>query len=49
MTDFWNSENRKQFFETYAHQNGFDARSAENWYLQPQERIMEQKVSLLYF
>eukprot|EP00026_Physarum_polycephalum_P010399 Phypoly_transcript_10562.p1 GENE.Phypoly_transcript_10562~~Phypoly_transcript_10562.p1 ORF type:complete len:418 (+),score=65.52 Phypoly_transcript_10562:189-1256(+) len=40
---FWNVENRRHFFENYAQSNGFDFNIAENWYLQPQERIMEQK------
>lgn len=37
-------ENRRVFFEKYAKQHNFDPRKAENWYSQPKERIMVQKV-----
>eukprot|EP00026_Physarum_polycephalum_P004416 Phypoly_transcript_04435.p1 GENE.Phypoly_transcript_04435~~Phypoly_transcript_04435.p1 ORF type:complete len:688 (+),score=101.45 Phypoly_transcript_04435:123-2066(+) len=36
-------ENRKKFFETYAIQNGFDHRQAQNWYTQPREKVLAVK------
>jgi hypothetical protein len=39
---------RKRFFATFALQNGFDPRIAENWYTQPKGKIMAMKVQTLF-
>jgi hypothetical protein len=47
-----NVANRRQFFENYAEENGFDPLNPKNWYAQPTEKIMAVKVlleNLCYF
>lgn len=39
-------EIRRQFFETYAANNGFNPLVAQNWYTQTREKIMSMKVFL---
>ena len=46
FTAVWNTQQRRQFFETYAKANGFDPLVATNWYLQSKEDIMNRKVCL---
>ena len=36
---------RQEFFEEYARQHSFDPHDAEQWYLQPIEKIIATKVS----
>ena len=44
-TALWRkADNRRRFFETYAQQNGFDPRIAENWYAQQKDKVMTLKV-----
>lgn len=45
VADMWDEEDkRRQFFETYALMNEFDALVADNWYAQPKDKIMSYKV-----
>ena len=37
-------ENRRRFFTTYAKLNSFDPLVPENWYLQPKDKILSDKV-----
>jgi hypothetical protein len=45
----WNkATTRREFFEAYAKENGFDPLIANNWYSIPKETIMAVKVCLLF-
>eukprot|EP00026_Physarum_polycephalum_P000948 Phypoly_transcript_00949.p1 GENE.Phypoly_transcript_00949~~Phypoly_transcript_00949.p1 ORF type:complete len:1118 (+),score=84.56 Phypoly_transcript_00949:49-3402(+) len=35
--------NRREFFQDYARQNGFDPKDVNKWYIQPKERILNCK------
>jgi hypothetical protein len=39
---------KRKFFEDYAKEHGFDPLVAENWYIQPRERILSTKVCSLF-
>jgi hypothetical protein len=42
----WNKiEKQQQFFEDFAHNNQFDPKIPENWYLQSIDKIMSTKVA----
>ena len=44
--DPWEStESRREFFESYAKENGFDPHYHENWYSQSRSKIIARKVS----
>lgn len=43
------SINRRQFFEKYAKEKGFDALIPDHWYVQPRYKIRLMKVLLLLF
>eukprot|EP00026_Physarum_polycephalum_P002000 Phypoly_transcript_02004.p1 GENE.Phypoly_transcript_02004~~Phypoly_transcript_02004.p1 ORF type:complete len:496 (+),score=54.29 Phypoly_transcript_02004:1101-2588(+) len=41
--NYWHDkENRKKFFDQYAHEKGFDPLSAESWYSVPKSNILQQ-------
>eukprot|EP00026_Physarum_polycephalum_P002504 Phypoly_transcript_02511.p1 GENE.Phypoly_transcript_02511~~Phypoly_transcript_02511.p1 ORF type:complete len:789 (+),score=87.01 Phypoly_transcript_02511:70-2436(+) len=44
LNSYWsNIENRRQLFESYASENGFDHTVAKNWYSQSREKILSFK------
>lgn len=44
----WRStNNRKQFFQNFAKDNGFDPNVPENWYRLKKEKLVSAKVSFL--
>lgn len=41
----WNStSSRREFFENYAHESGFDPLDPECWYLESRGSILQKKV-----
>lgn len=40
-------KNRRNFFEEYAKENGFDPRIPKNWYKQPKKKLEAKKVVIL--